>query len=349
MTLIRKNRSVAIWLFIGAFMIMIQVLIGGVTRLTGSGLSITEWQPILGTLPPLNEAAWLRAFEKYQQIAQYKYIHNYFTLSDFKFIYFWEWFHRNWARLMGLVFLVPFIYFLFKGKINRGMFWPMLILFLLGGLQGAIGWIMVRSGIGTDLVYVSPVRLAIHFMAALILLVYIIWFALKISVSEGERTYAPALFRFTLIILTVLALQLIYGALMAGSHAGKAAVTWPSINGTYFPALITGSEWEGIFYEPVAVQFIHRNLAYLLFILIVVYTVALYAQPRNERLYKLRNLPLALVFVQIILGVITLVNYLGSHMIWLSLLHQLFGMLLLVSLVLTAYFCRGRKYSGSFR
>src|SRR5690606_39950262 len=113
-------------------LIIIQILLGGITRLTGSGLSITEWQPILGALPPMNERDWNEAFEKYKQIAQYKYIHNYFTLEDFKFIYFWEWLHRNWARFMGVVFIIPFIYFIFKKRIDRSMLWPMVVLFLLG-------------------------------------------------------------------------------------------------------------------------------------------------------------------------------------------------------------------------
>src|SRR5690606_25315793 len=126
---------------------VIQVLLGGITRLTGSGLSITEWKPILGTIPPLNEQAWQEAFLKYQQIAQYKLLNSHFSLSDFKAIYFWEWFHRNWARFMGLVFIIPFVYFIFTKKIDKKMIKPMIILFLLGALQGLIGWIMVKSGL----------------------------------------------------------------------------------------------------------------------------------------------------------------------------------------------------------
>ena len=143
----KKRRAVAYWLLTGVFMIIIQVLLGGVTRLTGSGLSITEWKPIMGAMPPMGDAAWNEAFEKYQQIAQFKYINNHFTVDDFKFIFFWEWFHRLWARLLGVVFAVGFIYFIVKQYFDRQMIIPFIILFILGGVQGLIGWIMVASGL----------------------------------------------------------------------------------------------------------------------------------------------------------------------------------------------------------
>jgi cytochrome c oxidase assembly protein subunit 15 len=142
----KRSSAVAIWLLIGVGMIVIQVLLGGITRLTGSGLSITEWKPILGVIPPMNDEAWQKAFDQYKQIGQYKHLNFDFTLGDFKFIYFWEWFHRVWARFMGLVFLIGFIYFLVTRRFKKEMILPMVLLFLLGALQGAIGWIMVKSG-----------------------------------------------------------------------------------------------------------------------------------------------------------------------------------------------------------
>src|ERR1051326_1566786 len=163
----RSSRPVATWLLVGIFMIIIQVLLGGITRLTGSGLSITEWKPIMGALPPMNEQDWVSAFEKYKQIAQYKYLNQHFTLTDFKFIFFWEWFHRLWARLMGVAFIIPFIYFIIKRYIKQWMVGPLVILFLLGALQGAIGWIMVQSGLNENDLYVSHIRLAAHFIAAM--------------------------------------------------------------------------------------------------------------------------------------------------------------------------------------
>ncbi|MEY2835112.1 MAG: hypothetical protein RLZZ557_774, partial [Bacteroidota bacterium] len=180
----QKSRAVAIWLLVGVAMIIVQVLLGGITRLTGSGLSITEWKPILGAIPPMNETEWQRAFEQYKKIGQFKELNFEFTLSDFKFIYFWEWFHREWARLIGLVFAIPFVWFVVKKKIERWMINPLIILFLLGILQALLGWIMVASGLNEESLYVDHIRLAIHFTAALGLLCYTLWFALRAWVDR---------------------------------------------------------------------------------------------------------------------------------------------------------------------
>ncbi|SDC64393.1 COX15/CtaA family protein [Niabella drilacis] len=340
---LQKNRPVATWLFIGAGMLIIQVLLGGLTRLTGSGLSITEWQPILGALPPMNEQAWNEAFDKYKQIAQFRYIHNHFTLADFKGIYFWEWLHRDWARLIGIVFLIPFIWFVVKKKIDRSMLGPMIILFLLGGLQGAIGWIMVSSGVGTDLVYVSHIRLAIHFLAALLLLCYVVWFALKLTVRKDQIALDSGTRGFNILLLVVITLQLTYGAFMAGTHAGKASITWPTINGSMIPSasmLNEGGFWSDITHNLITIQFIHRGLAYLITVLMVFFTLRLIRLPKSTLLYKMRFLPVSLVLVQVVLGILALVHYLTPDKLLLSILHQLVGMLLLVCMVVTLFLVR---------
>jgi len=190
---VKKSNAVAIWLLIGVGMIVVQVLLGGITRLTGSGLSITEWKPLLGAIPPLNEADWQKAFEQYKQIGQFKQLNFEFTLSDFKFIYFWEWFHREWARLIAIVFLLPFVYFIIKKKFRQEMVKPLMILFLLGILQGLIGWIMVKSGLNEESLYVNHIRLAIHFISALGLLSYTLWFALQLLVDAKQLIQAPHL------------------------------------------------------------------------------------------------------------------------------------------------------------
>ncbi|MBZ4188741.1 COX15/CtaA family protein [Niabella beijingensis] len=340
---LQKNRPVAIWLFIGAGMLIIQVLLGGLTRLTSSGLSITEWQPILGALPPMNEQAWMEAFDKYKQIAQFKYIHNHFTLADFKGIYFWEWLHRDWARLIGIVFLIPFIWFIVKKKIDRSMLTPMIILFLLGGLQGAIGWIMVSSGVGTDLVYVSHIRLAVHFLAALLLLCYVVWFALKLTVREDQLAVDGGTRSFNILLLVIITLQLTYGAFMAGTHAANAAVTWPDINGRMYPGELMFREggflWN-ITHNLISIQFIHRGLAYLITLLMVFFTWRLTRLPQSSLLYKMRFWPMTLVLVQVVLGILALVNYLTPDKLLLSILHQLVGMLLLVCMVVTVFLVR---------
>src|SRR6188768_4545948 len=188
-----RTRAVAIWLMIGVAMLIIQILLGGVTRLTGSGLSITEWNVFTGMLPPLNEQKWIEEFNKYKQTPQFLILNSDFTLQDFKSIFFWEWFHRFWARLIGVVFAIPFIIFLFQKRFKEEMIKPLIILFLLGALQGAVGWIMVASGLTGDAVYVKPTRLALHFIFALGLLCYTFWFALKLMVPNKQRTNIPAL------------------------------------------------------------------------------------------------------------------------------------------------------------
>jgi cytochrome c oxidase assembly protein subunit 15 len=340
----KNNRPVAIWLFIGVGMIMIQVLIGGLTRLTGSGLSITEWQPILGAFPPMNEQAWQLAFDKYKEIAQFKQLNSHFNLSDFKFIYFWEWFHRDWARLMGLVFIFPFIYFLIKKKIRKDMVKPLIILFILGGLQGAIGWIMVQSGLNAQNLYVSHIRLAVHFISALALLSYTLWFAMKVSISSDQSLHVPFLKKLNIWLLLLITLQLIYAAFMAGLHAAFAAVTWPDMNGQWIPAgmLTLGGFWEDITHNLITVHFIHRALAYIICIPVIIWTIKSKDLPANSLLRKIRFVPLLLLLVQILLGVLTVINSIGQIPLIYAIMHQFVGMLFLLAFVATLFLSGGR-------
>jgi cytochrome c oxidase assembly protein subunit 15 len=340
-----NNKAVAWWLLVGAAMIIIQVLLGGLTRLTDSGLSITEWQPILGTIPPLNNEQWQTAFDNYKELAQFKFLHSHFNLNDFKFIYFWEWFHRIWARLMGVVFIIPFLFFIYKKWINKTMLTPLIILFLLGGLQGFVGWFMVKSGVGTSLVFVDHTRLAIHFIAALILLIYVIWFALKLIVPQTEIIIVPKVNRWNKILIWVLTIQLIYGAFMAGSRAAYASITWPSINGYFYPPGSINKQHFlfDIVNNLLAIQFIHRLLAYILLILVFMFTFQL-KNIKGGRFFKsIKYLPFYLVTVQVVLGIITLINYSTNYKLILSITHQFVGMLLLVSLFFTLFVIRKSK------
>lgn len=344
MDLPKNNRHVVIWLYVGLIMIMIQVIIGGITRLTGSGLSITEWKPIIGAFPPMDEQAWQEAFNKYKEIAQFKHLNSHFTLSDFKFIFFWEWLHRDWARLMGLVFIFPFIYFLISKKIQQNMVKPMIILFLLGGLQGAIGWIMVQSGLNAENLYVSHIRLAVHFISALILLCYVFWFALKLSIPENQILHIPDLKKINVWILVLLTFQLIYGAFMAGLHAAFAAITWPDINGMLWPSgmFTQGSFLDDITHNLITVQFIHRGLAYLICIPVIIWFFKFKNVVQDTFLYRVRFLPVLLLFLQILLGVLTVLNAIGEIPLIYAILHQFVGMLFLLSFVGTLFLSRGR-------
>ncbi len=347
----KRNKIVAKWLLIGVGMLIVQVLLGGITRLTGSGLSITEWDPIMGAIPPLNHSQWERAFDGYQQIAQYKYLNNHFTLSDFKFIFFWEWFHRLWARLMGLVFLFPFIYFLVKGYFKKWMVFPLVMLFVLGGLQGLIGWIMVSTGLNDQNLYVTHFSLAIHFIAAMILTGYTLIFALSIIIPSQQRVKNDSLKKFASIILALLTLQLIYGSFMAGLKAAVTAPTWPSINGSFIPSGIFTKDFiENALHNPIAIQFIHRTLAYIIFILVILWWVKARKVKISPAFNKAKNWLLVLVLSQVVLGILTVVNstsiVAGKFGVFefLAELHQLTGMLLLLCLLSVLYilkFSRG--------
>lgn len=340
------QKQVAAWLMIGVCMIVIQVLLGGITRLTESGLSITEWKPITGMLPPLNETAWQAEFDKYKVTDQFKYVHQDFTLKEFKFIFFWEWFHRSWARLMGLVFLGGFIYFLAKKKFSKGMIRPMIILFLLGGVQGFIGWIMVKSGLVPEKYFVGHIELTTHFIAALGLLAYTLWFALGFMVKEEQKISNAVLKNFLLLITTVFVIQLVYGGFMAGLRAAITAPTWPDINGYFLPPSFNELSpfAKNLVANPLTIHFIHRGTAYLLFLLVAVWWYKSKKIPGSKLFFRLRLWLAILITVQVLLGVLTVLNATNAGwLVWLGVAHQAVAMLLLMLLVALLFVVRRRQ------
>ncbi len=347
----KSSRPVAIWLLVGVGMIIIQVLLGGVTRLTGSGLSITEWNVVTGTLPPMNGQQWLTEFDKYRQTPQFQLLNFDFTIKDFKFIFFWEWFHRLWARLIGVVFLIPFIIFLAQRRFKPSMVRPMIILFLLGALQGAVGWIMVASGLTGDAIYVKPTRLALHFIFALLLLCYTFWFAMELLVPRDKIVYHPKVSRLNKWILLVLVIQLVYGAFMAGHKAATAAPTWPDINGQWIPGAMVKSG-EGLLNlvdNKIMIHFLHRGFAYILLLLIILLTLQLYKVKNSGLLRPTKWIPLLLVLLQLVLGVsavltsIRIVPGKWGMFEWMAQLHQLVAMCLLLSLIWIMYLVRSKN------
>jgi cytochrome c oxidase assembly protein subunit 15 len=343
------NKAVANWILIGVIMLLVQVILGGVTRLTGSGLSIPDWNVITGSIPPLNETDWHTEFQKYQETPQYQLLNTSFDINDFKFIFFWEWLHRFWARLIGVVFVAGFVWLTSKKYLKQHMVQPLLILFLLGALQGAVGWIMVASGLTGDAVYVKPTRLALHFVFALVLIAYAYWFYLQLKVPRSEIIQSTRLRKSTWWLLVLLVIQVVFGALMAGHRAATAAPTWPDINGSYLPEyLFRDSPLLINFIEnKITIHFVHRTLAYILFVTIVVYTIRAARTPAAGRIFnKFKNIPILLVFVQIILGIFALLvspkiipNHWGAFE-WLAQLHQIVGLLLVLSVVQMLYIVR---------
>ena len=260
-----RLRPVRIWLYGLAAFVLLIVVVGGITRLTESGLSITSWKPISGIIPPLNEAEWLEEFEAYKQIPQYTYVHSWMELDDFKYIFFWEWFHRLLARALGLVFLVPFAVFLFQKRLSRDLAWPLFGLFVLGGFQGALGWWMVTSGL-TELTSVSQYRLAAHLTAASLLFIALIYVAR--SLTPGRTIGHVTGFHLATgwILLVGIILQIGAGAFVAGLDAGMGYQTWPLMDGSIIPKglFIMDPAWRNLFENALTVQFIHRGIAYAL-------------------------------------------------------------------------------------
>jgi len=350
----RKNRTVAIWLLIGVGMVIIQTLLGGITRLSGSGLSITEWNIVTGTLPPLNEQQWAEEFSKYQASPQFKYLNNDFTVSDFKFIFFWEWFHRLWARLIGLVFALPFIYFLIRKYFTKDMVMPIVGMFVLGALQGAIGWIMVASGLVGDAIYVRPTRLAMHFVLAMVLGAYVFWFALKLLIPDNKKVLAASLNRLAIVILVAIGIQFVYGALMAGHKAATVAATWPTINGMWVPENMNQSPSGHYMLEnKITIHFMHRGLAYLILLLTIWFTIKAAPIKISGVFNRFKYTPLVFVLIQVLLGIFTL---LSSDTIqpnkWrvfesIALSHQMIAMFFMFSMVLQIYLIKTKTEVGT--
>lgn len=351
--LFKRRKAVAYWLLAGVAIILIQILLGGITRLTGSGLSIAEWKPILGVFPPINEQEWYAAFELYKAKASGQFItqNSNYTLSDFKAIYFWEWMHREWARVvLSGVFLSGFFYFLFKKHFEKWMIKPLVLLFVLGGLQGAVGWIMVMSGLNPEDTHVSHITLALHFMFALVLLCYTFWFALKLLIPDSNRILSFKHYRFSIILLILLAWQLVYGAFMAGLKAAPVAATWPDVNGSYLPENVSqfgATTYSGIHIltdQPIVVHYIHRSLAYLLLTLILFWFISVRKFAKEHFILSKASLfMIIIVSLQVLLGILTVLN---GHLMTqskflrfelLAELHQMVAILLLMSLLVNVY------------
>ncbi len=268
---IARPRQMAQWLFAVAAMVVLMVIVGGITRLTESGLSITEWKPVTGALPPLSHEQWLEEFRKYQQIPEYQQINRGMSLSDFKFIFFWEWSHRLLGRLIGAAFALPLLWFALKRAIPHGYGPRLLILLALGGFQGAIGWWMVASGL-VDRTDVSHYRLAVHLLTALFIAAMLVWTALDlINLSRDTNARPARLTSFALLCSVVLFIQLMWGAYVAGLNAGYVASDWPMMNDHFIPEGISwqGSLWATVSSDPYLIHFFHRWWAWVTAIMLL--------------------------------------------------------------------------------
>lgn len=338
----RYPRAVKVWLIIGLIMVFGQVIIGGITRLTGSGLSITKWEIVTGTMPPLTTQAWEAEFELYKATPQYKKINDGMTMDEFKFIYFWEYFHRLWARSMGFVFLIPFLFFWRKGWIDKPLMKDLGIVVLLAALAASFGWIMVASGL-VERPWVNAYKLTLHLSIAFVVFSYLLWTTFKVMQPEPEVFINPSLRKWSLAITIVAAVQIVLGGIMSGTKAALFYPTWPDMRGELIPSLLlNASNWNVdnfVQYDatPFMVAFIqvmHRSVAYILTFIGLWFFIKNIRTSNIPRPFQVANyLWITMLITQVLLGIFTVVNSSGIIPVGLGVMHQ-GGALFLLSIAL---------------
>lgn len=334
--------AIRIWLMILFGLVALMILVGGLTRLTDSGLSITEWRPFTGAIPPLNAADWQSEFAKYQAIDEFRIQNQWMQLSDFKIIYWWEWGHRQLGRVVGLVWAIGFFWFLLRRQIPTGWTPHLLLLGVMGGMQGAIGWWMVSSGVtsGESMVDVASYRLATHLGLAFVILGFIAWYTMMLSrperdLMQARRVKEGKLFGLSTGLLYFVFLQILIGALVAGIDAGRSYTDWPLMGGRVFPAsaFVLEPWWRNLFESPGLVQFVHRAVGYALlaFALFVWLRGRKSAHPKTQSAF---NIAFAALCAQIILGIVTVLS--AAH-VQIAILHQLLAVVLWVMILRTRF------------
>ncbi|WP_347916982.1 heme A synthase [Paracoccus marcusii] len=332
------RRAIRAWLVVLFVLVLAMIVVGGATRLTGSGLSITEWKPVTGAIPPMNAADWQSEFDLYRQIPQYQELNRGMSLSEFQYIYWWEWGHRLLGRVVGLVWALGFVFFWATSRIPTGWTPRLLSLGALGGLQGAIGWWMVSSGLNEGMLRVASYRLATHLGIAFLILGLITWYVLQLSRSEAElmrarRAGEAKLFRMSTGLMHLTFVQILLGALVAGIDAGRTYTGWPTMGGEWIPAAIWDGTlgWRNFFENPALVQFIHRMTGYLLAIFAVVVWLRARRSPHPVTRGAFSVMIVAMA-AQIGLGILNVIHASPLH---LALTHQ-FGAVVLFAMILRA-------------
>ncbi|RXP45890.1 heme A synthase [Lutibacter sp. HS1-25] len=350
--MVKKNykytTTIRVWLLLGLIMLIGQVVLGGITRLTGSGLSITSWDIITGVVPPLNSEEWLQAFEAYKITPQFHKINSTFSLDEFKFIYFWEYFHRLWVRTLGFIFLIPFIIFVFKKQMDLYLVKRLALVVFLTILTASAGWIMVQSGL-VDRPWVNAYKLTIHFMLAIL----VIWAMVKTiaDVYCFDSIIVLSTKKIIPITIAVTFVQLIFAGLMSGMHAGLYYPSWPDMNGAFIPPVLLNSvnwnwgnmiNYDSFLFAPAFIQFSHRMLAYILLIVVVFMYIKL-KNNLNIVSKKWLNIVMVLLLLQIGLGILTVLNVEGKIPLFYGVSHQLIGLLFFISLLFLKYSVRNYK------
>ncbi|MGB1205994.1 MAG: COX15/CtaA family protein [Chitinophagales bacterium] len=330
-----NKKQLGYLLILVLFVIYIQVMVGGITRLTGSGLSMTDWKIVTGTIPPLNEAEWMVEFEQYKATPQYQKLNKGMSLTQFQSIYFWEWLHRVWGRWGFMFLLAIFAYFLFKKKLSRTEIKRFAIVLVLYICQGLLGWIMVKSGL-VDMPWVSHYRLTAHLCLAIFLFAYILWFVADIFVPKDALIQNEKLRKFAFFIIVIMIIQIIFGGFMSGLRAAMNYPSWPDMNGQYLPDNLFFMKpfWKNFGENVTTIQFTHRNIAYLLTILILVFwQKARHLPTANPYFRPSIHLLLFVLITQVSLGILVLLNSKQGIPVDLGVAHQAVGLLLLSTML----------------
>jgi cytochrome c oxidase assembly protein subunit 15 len=335
----KGNRWLVMWLMAGVIMVFVQILVGGVTRLTGSGLSITRWDIVTGTIPPLNDTEWNQAFDLYKETPQYKQINQGMDLGEFKYIFFWEYFHRLWARSMGFVFLMPFLLFLWFKLIGKDTLRRLGVVVLIAALAATFGWIMVASGL-INRPWVNAYKLTVHLSLGISLFIFL-WYTWLVERGISYFPVSSGWKRAIRVLIALAIVQICFGGFVSGMKSALNYPTWPLMHGEYIPQLIFDSaHWTKdslLLYDqsgfmPALVQVIHRNLGYIIFFYCIVFAVK-WIRTQQRDLHWLGWLLVGIIVVQVLLGILTLLGSKGSIPVFYGVLHQGIGILFLTTLI----------------
>ena len=351
----KYNKYIRAWLIFGCVLLFFQIIIGGITRITGSGLSITKWEIVTGTLPPLNETDWNKEFDLYKETPQYEKINQGMSLTKFKFIYFWEYFHRLWARLMGFAFLFPFLFFLYKGWLDKDIIRRLSYVILSAALAATFGWIMVASGL-IERPWVNAYKLSLHLGIALMTLGFLLWVTFH-SFKDKDTFISNNYFSgFTKKLFILLCIQIFFGAIVSGMRAALYYPTWPDIGGEMIPSLLfDSSNWslESIVnYDtdvlmPALIHLIHRTLGYIVYFVGLFYAYKIFKYPLKSWIYKLNIAWVVCLNLQVVLGILVLINSRESIPVFFGVMHQAIAIFIFSLGLFNLYIFRKRAIDES--
>jgi len=330
-----KNFYISCWLLLITFLVALIIVIGGLTRLTDSGLSITQWNLLSGIFPPLNSGDWENLFNLYKNIPEYKLLNSSMTVDEFKYIFWWEYIHRMLGRLIGLLYIIPLLYFTFKRILIREKIISLYLIFFLICLQGFVGWFMVKSGL-TERTDVSHYRLSIHLLLAFIIFISLFWNYLNLNFSSEIKKFKKIPYNIPFLFLLLILIQILTGALVSGLDAGQIYQSWPLMNGSYFPDDSSFKELisKDTFNTPSQVQFLHRNIAYIIFFLFIYILITIFKNSEYVYLRKISLIVLFFLLLQIFLGVLTVLS--GAQIVLAS-MHQIGSIFLITSSLILAF------------